>query len=257
MIYTRIPCKYFPEKHICVGKKYQIRKVREGVGVTFGWKKKVWPVVSHFCPNTPMLSNHSQNTILPSMELPTGHCQEHYQPGTCIITGLFTGESDEVTLSQHTSFLLFAGLLLNHKIVLFKELPEFWVWVVESIDTFGLEWCKIHVESCPYLPIPVESTNPFKPLTHTHGNPYSYSWVWIWVGMSLGQPQDTWGLPMWITNCHHQLCEQISWCIISWNLCDKLSREAEIWCLEVLVTQQHSGWALWWTTLGRDIGIVS
>ena len=27
MIHTRIPCKYFPEKHICVGKKYQIRKV--------------------------------------------------------------------------------------------------------------------------------------------------------------------------------------------------------------------------------------
>jgi len=80
------------------------------------------------------LSNHPQNTISPSTELPTGHCQEHYQPGMCIITGSFTGESDAVTLSQHTSFLPFAGLLLNHlKMVLSKELLEFWVWVVESI----------------------------------------------------------------------------------------------------------------------------
>jgi len=39
MIHTRIPCKYFPEKHICVGKKYQIRKVGEGVGVSLGRKK--------------------------------------------------------------------------------------------------------------------------------------------------------------------------------------------------------------------------
>ena len=122
------------------------------------------------------VSNHSQNTILPSTELPTGHCQEHYPPGTCIITSSFTGESDAVTLSQHTNFLLFARLLLNHlKMVLSKGLLEFWVWVVESIDTFGLEWCKVHVKSCPYLPVPIEPINPFKPLIHTHGNLYPYS----------------------------------------------------------------------------------
>jgi len=37
---TRIPCKYFLEKLICVGKKYQIRKVGEGVGVSLGREKK-------------------------------------------------------------------------------------------------------------------------------------------------------------------------------------------------------------------------
>jgi len=39
MIYTRISYKYFLKKHICVGKKYQIRKVEEGVG-GLTWPKK-------------------------------------------------------------------------------------------------------------------------------------------------------------------------------------------------------------------------
>jgi len=149
----------------------------------------------------PRLSNHPWNTISPSMELPTGHCQEHYQPGMCIISGSFTGESDAATLPKYISFPLFARLLLNHlKMLLSKRLLEFWVWVVESIDTFGLKWCKVHVESCPYPPVPIEPTNPFKPLTHTHGNLYPYLWVWVWVGMGPCWPQGTWGLPMRITS---------------------------------------------------------
>ena len=65
MIHTRIPCKYFPEKHICVGKKYQIRKVEKGGGGLTWPKKKVQSVVvSHFCPNTPL--NTGNNTYTKS-----------------------------------------------------------------------------------------------------------------------------------------------------------------------------------------------
>ena len=44
-----------------MGKKYQIRKV----GVSLGRKKKVRPVVSHFCPDTPLVQR-STSTIAES-----------------------------------------------------------------------------------------------------------------------------------------------------------------------------------------------
>jgi len=81
--------------------------------------------------------------------------------------------------------LLFTGLLLNHlKMVLFKGLPEFWVWVVESI--FGLEWYKVHVERCPHPSVPMEPTNPPIPTgtcTHIHG--CGFEWVWVRVNLKV------------------------------------------------------------------------